>query len=297
MARRSGLPSRFHAESSRDAYDAIVVGAGMGGLTAAALLARAGRSVLVIERHDRVGGYAHAFRRGPYHFDSAIHLVGGCQPVAFEGGGRIARVLAALDARSGCDFAPLDPCYTGVYGGRPFPAPAGLDEFLDAQAAAFPHEEKGLRQLLQDCLDIRQESHRASGPGGVAAADLDRFPTLQRFRRATLARVLDDRLDDPRAQAVFATLWPYLGLPPSRLSFLYWATMLLSYVADGSYYCRGTFQRLAEVLADAVLSRGGEVLLRSPVRRIVVESGRARGVVLENGQRIEAPVVVSNADL
>ena len=71
---------RFRGESRRDAYDVIVVGSGIGGLTAAALLARAGRRVLVVERHDRVGGYAHAFRRGRYLFDSAVHLVGGCEP-------------------------------------------------------------------------------------------------------------------------------------------------------------------------------------------------------------------------
>ena len=76
---------RFRGESRRDVYDVIVVGSGIGGLTAAALLARAGRSVLVVERHDRVGGYAHAFRRGRYLFDSAVHLVGGCEPAAVRG--------------------------------------------------------------------------------------------------------------------------------------------------------------------------------------------------------------------
>ena len=105
---------RFRDESRRDAYDAIVVGSGIGGLTTAALLARAGRSVLVVERHDRVGGYAHSFRRGRYLFDSAVHLVGGCEPVDFEGGGLIHSLLTTLGVRDRCDFARIDPCYAAV---------------------------------------------------------------------------------------------------------------------------------------------------------------------------------------
>jgi prolycopene isomerase len=73
--------------------------------------------------------------------------------------------------------------------------------------------------------------------------------------------------------------------------------MLMSYVLDGAWYCKGTFQRLADALRDGVVEQGGEVLLRSSVRRIHVNHGRATGVTLENGQRIAAPVVISNVDL
>jgi phytoene dehydrogenase-like protein len=73
--------------------------------------------------------------------------------------------------------------------------------------------------------------------------------------------------------------------------------MLLSYAAEGAFYCKGSFQRLARALSGSVERAGGEVLLRSPVRRVTVERGRVAGVVLENGQRIAAPVVISNADL
>src|SRR4029077_7579716 len=103
---------RFRREARRERYDAIVIGSGIGGLTAAALLARAGKQVLVCERHDRPGGYAHAFRRGSYLFDSAVHLVGGCAPTAFEGGGLLHRVLESVGARDELEFKRIDPLYT-----------------------------------------------------------------------------------------------------------------------------------------------------------------------------------------
>jgi prolycopene isomerase len=288
---------RFHEEAKRDSYDAIVVGSGIGGLTSAALLARAGRRVLVVERHDRAGGYAHAFRRRGYRFDSAVHLVSGCEPVPFEEGGLLHHLLEALGVRERCDFVRVDPCYRLEWPGLALDAPCELERFIEAHVDRFPHESKGIRGFVADCLSIRTEASRAEERVGMGPmARPERFPLLLRYRRATLGHVLADRIADPEARAALAALWPYLGLPPSRVSFLYFATMLMSYVAEGAYYCRGTFQNLADALVQGLRMREGELLLRTAVRRILVEDGRAAGVVLENGQRVHAPVVVSNVD-
>jgi phytoene desaturase len=294
-----GRPSgaRFHRESRRDAYDAIVVGGGFGGLAAGALLARAGKRVLLLERHDRVGGYGHSFRRSRYRFDSAVHLIGGCEP-AEPGTGLVARLLDALGLRERSPLVRIDPVYEARFPDVAVRAPGSLDGFVEAHARAFPSEAAGIRSFVAECVRLRSELALAGeAAAGGAPAALERMPALRRHRRSTLARVLDEHLADPRAKAALAALWPYVGLSPARASFLYFATMLLSYVDEGACYSRGTFQTLADQLAGAIEAKGGEVLLRAEVRRILVSGGRATGVLLEHGQRIAADAVISNADV
>lgn len=287
----------LHRESKKERYDVVVIGSGLGGLTVAALLARAGKDVLVIERHDRLGGYAHSFRRPPYHFDSSVHLTSGCEPVAYAGGAAIHRVLDAVGVREQCEFLRVDPFCDAVFPGLHLSAPVGAEAFCQSLREKFPNEE-GIDALFDVCRRIRDEvacaqDVLATGDGLRIQREL---PTLFRYRRATLAEVMDEFLRDTKLKAVFATLWPYLGLPPSKISFLYWSTMLAGFVTDGAFYCRGSFQNFANALGKAIRRDGGEILLKTPVRRIVVEEGRACGVLLENGQKISAPSVISNAD-
>jgi prolycopene isomerase len=282
-------------DARRDSYDAVVVGSGIGGLTAAALLAHAGRRVLVVERHDRPGGYAHAFSRRRYRFDSAVHLVAG-GPAAIAGPvGPLTHLLGLLGVSDRCEFRRLDPFYAAQYPGFRIEPPAGRD-FLDAHIARFPAERQGLRRLHRLCVLVAREILRL--PVDLPSDRLleHDLPLLDRYRNVTVAEVFDAHLQDPKLKAVLGSLWPYLGVPPSRAAFDMWAPMLVNYLELGVYYCQGSFQRVADAIGAGLTAHGGELLCRTSVRRVLVDRGRVSGVVLDNGQRLTTPVVVSNAD-
>lgn len=140
-------PDRLHSFSN-DRFDAIIIGAGIGGLTAAAILAKHGRSVLVLESHYALGGCATVFSRvgkgQGYDFDVGLHYIGDCGP-----GGLIPRILdgAGVDDIQFLEQAP-DGFDTLYFPDFTFRIPRGAENFRASLHAAFPRESAGINRYL-----------------------------------------------------------------------------------------------------------------------------------------------------
>ena len=279
-------------------YDVIVIGSGMGGLTSAALLAKAGKSVLILEAHDRPGGYAHGFKRKKYHFDSGVHLISGCDKQGYCGGQVIYKTLKALALLDDIEFININPFSHAFYPELSIALPQEISAFVSQLSQQFPTEKQGLQALLKLCLQLAEEITIADEM--MAKIDhqqaIKLMPGLFKYRKSTLGDVAKLFINDPKLLAVFASNWPYLGLPPSQVSFVYWSTMLMGYMVDGAYYCKGGFQQLANTLVKGLQGNGGEICYKSSVEKIMIAQGQVLGVELK-GQQLSAPIVISNADI
>ncbi len=280
-------------------FDVIVIGSGIGGLTAALLLACAGKAVLVLEQHDRAGGYAHGFKRKRYTFDSGVHLTSGCGEQGYPGGQVIYRTLKAAGILDQLDFIQVDPFSRAYYPGVAINFPQSIPAFVKQMSEHFPEQQQGVQELLQLCLSLCQEVTKADEI--MAVGDIvqirDALSIMFEYRKATLSEVLDKFIKDEKLKAIIATNWPYLGLPPSSVSFLYWATMFIGYLSDGAYYCKGGFQKFANTLANGITLNGGQIRYKVAVEKIIIEEGMVKGVILESGLNISAETVISNADM
>ena len=195
-------------------WDAVVIGAGLGGLTTAACLAAAGRRVLVVERHDLAGGNATVFRRhhqgAEYEFDVGVHYIGECQP-----GGLFPVILGALGVGDRIAFRPLDPdgFDTVVLPGVELHVPAGWDAYTERLVDAVPGDRAAVERCMQILRDVAKETRDRYVPGVST-------PTLDAWEGRTVAELFDECELSPTARALIDHWNGLDGGRPSRAFLL-----------------------------------------------------------------------------
>jgi phytoene dehydrogenase-like protein len=274
-------------------YDVIVIGAGNGGLTAAAGLAQRGVNVLLLERHNVPGGCATSFVRGRFEFEVALHQLSGLGSP--EKPGPLRGLLSQLGILDKVDFVEEDTLYRTVVPGK-------LDVTLKADRAAilatlkerFPAEAASLDKFFdlvwEFCMQMISIYYLHD-----AEVSKEKYPLYFKYALRTTQEVLDEFLKDPYLKLAIASYWGYAGLPPSRLSFTDMAMLLWAYTEFKPYHMKGGSQSLSNAILDTFLNAGGSVRFNCAVKKIIINDGRVQGVMTEEDEEIKADYVISNA--
>lgn len=270
-----------------------VVGAGLGGVTCASILAHRGFRVTIVEKDDRPGGRNVPVELGDYSFDlgpTFLMMKFILNDIFRETGRNVDDYL---------DLVKLEPMYQLIFDDFSLQFSNDHEKTKEQIAEAFPgaqegfdrymeEEEKGFRYLFP-CL----QKDYSSWTSLFSPVFLRAIPHLKLSK--TVMDNVTDYFGDETLGVAFSFQSKYLGMSPWSCPA---AFTLLSYIehAYGIYHPQGGLNRIPATLADVAQEEGAELLLNSPVSRVLTRNGAATGVELEDGRSIKADDVVINAD-
>lgn len=284
-------------------YDVVIVGAGIGGLTCGALLAKRGLKVLMLEQHDRVGGYCTSFRRKDFVFDGGVESISGLGEK-----GPVRHLFRELGLDPEGFFVRTREEY--IIGDRRIKVSDNMEEFGEILGKEFSQEKENISRFFQEVKEVYREIYQdVEKTGGTplppvliyqvmgkkALLDYPRDHSHHyRWMRKSFQEVLDVYFTSRELKSFLSVLTAYLGARPDELSADAMA-IIFGYYIDGGYYPWGGTQHLADALAEVIKKQGGEILTSQLVKRIIVENGAVRGVAV-NGKEFRTNIVVSNAN-
>src|SRR5579883_1025623 len=290
----SALPVAHGQVKGSNEFDAIIIGSGLGGLSCAAAFARQGFKVLVVEQHDKPGGYATSFKRpGGFEFDVSLHSTG----VGDRNG--VHNLIPGFPEITSVDFVPHPTLYRAIFPEHDVRVPnRNLPEYVAYLKKTFPAEAEHVGALFEEMGQLNNEIGRLSASNGKI--DYNRFPidfpVTYRYSGSTWGQVVDAKLRNPKLKGIVSALWGYYGLPPSKLASIYYASPTYSYLTGGGFYPKGRSQTISNAFVDFIGKHSGSVLLNTRVSQILLKDGAASGVATADGHQYTARAIVSNAN-
>jgi all-trans-retinol 13,14-reductase len=276
-------------------YDTIIIGSGMGSLATAAILAKEGQKVLILERHYMPGGFTHVFKRKGYEWDVGIHYIGEVQ----RPNSGVKKLFDYISNQQ-LQWADMGDVYDKIIiGDNTFDFVKGVQNFKEQMYAYFPTEKDAIDGYVNLVFAATKTSQKfymdkALPPivstiigGGMRSA-------FYKFSDQTTYDVLKSLTDDEVLIKVLSGQYGDYGLPPKKSSFAMHASVARHYFSGGSFPVGGSSQ-IATTVDAVVAAAGGTILVSAEVQEIQVENNKAIGVRMSDGKVLTANKIVSGA--
>lgn len=283
-------------------YDIIVIGAGCGGLTAAACAAKEGKKVLLLERHNSPGGFASSFIRGRFEFDVSLHQL--CGFGNSSGLGEVRQIFDYLGISEKIKWSSIPEAYrliTKSSDGSPIDVimPFGVEKYIEAMEKYVPGSKPSMTKLFNLAEEIVKSSEffaefEFKKSLSVIRKVLKEHGNFLRTAPYSVNKVLDALKVPKKAQEIFTAYWLYLGVDCERLSFIHYISMVYMYLTLGAVTPKLRSHEMSMALAGSIEDNGGEIRYNSHVSRIQFKDGQASGVILKSGEKIKCNHIIAN---
>lgn len=276
-------------------FDCIIVGAGLGGLTAGATLSKQGKRVLLLEKHYIPGGCATTFKRKDFIMEVGLHEMDGLYDKDLK-----QEIFKFLEVDKNINFIKVPELFRYISNKVDFVHPHGNDKTLKSLSKMYPSDRKGINTFLKLMEGILSELPKYPVEKWKQILIYPvmplMFPNIVKGSNVSLGDWLDKNINSEELKLIIQASMLYYHDDPYTMSLLYFSAAQSSYINGGGHFIKGGSQKLSNYLSRVIENNGGQVLLGKKVTSIITEKNAVVGVKFSDAFNSKLPETTIHAE-
>ena len=279
-------------------YDAVVIGAGNGGLVAAIRLLQGGAKVLVVEKHNLPGGFATSFRRGRFEFEASLHELNDFGTK--DNSGDVRALFDSLGVTDKIEWLEIPEAYRVISKEEKIDAtmPFGVKNFIDKMVSYVPESKDSIEKFFELAKNVHAAQAYTNSVNGVTDQKvmLSEHANFVKVGSYSVNEVLNAIKMPKKAKDILNAYWCYLGAHCDDLSFVHYASMVYRYITKGASMPKMRSHEISLALVERIRELGGDIWFNTEAVKIITsnQDNGVEGVVLNGGREIKTRQVIAN---